>query len=274
MLDSAIRRYNLAGVNLSSESDAAANPSQRLIASAGGTAMRVLARGLTGVGSIVLAFDQATFRNMDPSGAVASPDAFLMAASFGTPTERVFILAPGQKLYAASFDGALLINVATSDSVEIHEVQRQAHRASGIPSRLYTVRLPIDNATGDASQASINNPPLLATAPDWSPMRVTLSVPSEQGLDVSEDPDLLRQGGSGSPFSVVGGTKVTFVLAPNQSIYGLGSAAPFSGGARISVSTTLFTDVFNTTPLVKPSRSEEMRVLWNNLWQGSDGACF
>jgi hypothetical protein len=268
MMDSIIRSYNLVGQVIDFESDAAANPPPRLVATAGSTPMRALC---TSTGGVLVAFDQAQLRNLSVTGVNA--DTFPV-------DDDVFILAPGQRLYAVNLGGGTLINVATSDSVQIAEVLSQASRASGTPSRLFRVNFRLDFVTGAPVPFVVNNPPILAAAPDWSPMRVTVFLP--RGTDplfptlaLSEDADLLRQGAAGSPFTLRFGQRQTFVLAPNQTLYGIVTAS--NGGVAdvvpVQVSTTLFTDVFNPKALAALPDTQ-VRALWNNLWQGSDGVCF
>lgn len=269
MLDSVIRSYNLVGQVIDFESDAAANPPARLIATAGSRPMRVLC---TSGGGVIVALDQAQLRNLSLSG--------INSDTYGPITDDVFILAPGQRLYAANVGGGTTVNVATSDSVTITDIVQQANRAVGTPSRLYSVNFRLDLTTGQPTNAMVAQPPTLAAAPDWSPMRVTVFLPRGPALlfptlALSEDPDLLRQGATGNPFVMGFNTQETFVLAPNQSLYGLVTASnPFiASTTTVFVSTTLFTDVFN--PVMATSTPEnKLRVLWNNLWQGSDGVCF
>lgn len=282
MQDSIIRSYNLSGQE-DLESNAAANPPARLIATAAGTPMRVLCTTGNGPGIVSVAFDQAQLRNLDPIGLVPGGDVFtpLGGGTFANGTS-VFILAPSQKLYAVTLNGDQTVNVATSDSVEIAQVLAQAKRASGVASRLYVVNFEIDALTGEAVPRVQNNPPILAAAPDWSPMRVTVLLPIspplvQRRLDVSEDSDLLRQGSTGNPFRMLSsnaaGSQVTFVLAPNQTLYGVANTSVGQPNVPVFVSTTLFTDVFNPKVLAAMP-DNQMRALWNNLWQGSDGVCF
>lgn len=276
MLDSKLRSYNLQGVNLDLEVDAVANPSPRLIAVAGSTPLRVLVEGLPSSGTILLAYDQAVYRNLS-SGLIPSTDVFQLFAG-----SLVNVLAPGQKLYAASNDGAPLVNVATSDSVPISDVLAQAYRATGTPSRLFRVDIPTDFNTGETPQRVRNDPPTICTAPAWSPLRVTVFLPDNvvgffPQIQLSDDQDLLRQNNGDAAYIMNRGTERTFILAPNQSIYAIATSAAFvlfPSIVTVSVSTTLFTDVFNTTKPAPLSRTAQERVLWNNLWQGSDGVCF
>jgi hypothetical protein len=271
MGDSTFRRINLLG---SAVSGNGGNPI-RLIASASSRPMRVLINFVgAGAARALLAFDEAdlgTLLGINPTDAVYRLR--------GPQQDVVVILAPQQKLYAASLNGfATTFSVATSDAVPLRDILDASTRAMGVPSRLQTVNFTV--RPGTIGTSDLNDPPSLCTAPDWSPLFVSLTwdLPGflSPFLNLAEDQDLLRQGPNFG-YALNPRLRQNFILAPFQSLYATVNANAFvavSQTATVSVSTTLFTDVFSAVPITKPSNEAVARVLWNSLWQGSDGVCF
>lgn len=252
--------------------------------------MRVRVNFTGGGERIAFAYDPANFHGAQ--GATSFGDTFLSRVS--GPQQFVFVVAPGQRLYAQSINGlSSTVSVSTSEAILLGELRDAAAHAVGIPSRVQTISMSMPNQVtfpGSGHFSDLNNPVALATAPDWSPMHVTVRQRFETGFDgfvrvfVSEESDQLRNNQVDPSPNMKLGYRLfnqgdEFILAPNQTLYAIatstlgGAFFPTVPPASIQVATTLFSDVYAPARATPLTAAEQAQRPWENLWQGERFIC-